>query len=345
MAGSFLKTNFFPRYQRLQKDQILFSALRSGDSKEKPSGSWLSKKDVYEKRMFMKKEEWDATPIDLHMHSLFSDGSFSVPHLVESLAENHLGIFALTDHDTLQGLDLAKKEAAKKGLKTIGGLEISAQDAKGAMHILGYFVGQQDEVLQNCLEKLNQARENRNRMILEQLTQMGFPMQEEELKAFAPESSVLGRPHIARLMVQKKYVSSYAEAFKNYLGNKARVYFNKETLSPDQAIAAIHHSEGWPFLAHPCTLNRSAAELKNLLFELKDMGLKGVEVYNSAHSFDQVQLYQKLSNDAGLLFSGGSDFHGANKPYLEIGNAFLGKKITGRQVSADFYDRYTEENL
>jgi len=252
--------------------------------------------------------------IDLHTHSTASDGTFPPREVVRLAKERRLKALALTDHDTIAGLPEAVAAGQEFGIEVIPGVEISAKHLQGSMHILGYFLDYENDRLAQRLAVLQKARKDRNPRIIAKLNQLGIPLAMEQVERISGGGQV-GRPHIARALYQGGYVRSLQEAFDIYLGNNGRAYVSKFRFSPDEAIAMIRDARGIPVLAHPFTLGLETSEtLRPLLKELMALGLAGIECYYPEHSSGQEGLYLFLARELGLLITGGSDFHGDNKP-------------------------------
>lgn len=257
--------------------------------------------------------------IDLHTHSTASDGSYPPREVIRLARERGLKAMALTDHDTIDGLPEAMAAGAEFGVEVIPGVEISAESPRGSMHILGYFLDYQSELLARRLGVLKQARLDRNPQIIAKLNRLGIPLTLEQVAAISGGGQ-MGRPHIAQALLRGGFVRSLQEAFDKYLGNDGQAYVNKFRFPPDEAIAMIRESRGVPVLAHPFTLGLPSADaLRPRLIELKKLGLAGLECYYPEHSPGQQAMYLALARELGLLITGGSDFHGANKPEVHLG--------------------------
>ncbi|MDP4093898.1 MAG: PHP domain-containing protein [Bacillota bacterium] len=255
--------------------------------------------------------------IDLHAHSTASDGSFSPGELVNHAKTMGLYAVALTDHDTVSGIQEAVSEGEKLGVEVVPGIEIGV-NFKPEMHILGYFLNQNWLNISNILEKLRKSREERNPKIVAKLNELGFSMTMDEVKT-AAITGVVGRPHIAKVMVDKGYVKSMGEAFEKYLASGRPAYFKKDKLSPEEGIGEILKAGGIPVIAHPVHLNMSYSHLDNLLADLKKDGLMGIEAYYVDNTNDDTGNLLRLAIKHDLLTTGGSDFHGSYKPDIELG--------------------------
>ncbi|PIU54423.1 MAG: phosphoesterase [Deltaproteobacteria bacterium CG07_land_8_20_14_0_80_60_11] len=272
--------------------------------------------------------------IDLHVHSSASDGSYSPAEVVRLAKEGGLTAMALTDHDTVDGLPEAVAAGARLGLEVIPGVEISAQFPGGTMHILGLFVDYTNGRLDERLAVLKQARIDRNPQIINKLNALGIPITMARVEEISGGGQV-GRPHIARALMESGYIRDLQEAFDKYLGWRKPAYVSKFRFPPDQALTMIREAKGIPVLAHPFTLNLgSAYALKNLVVELKGQGLAGLEVFYSEHTPEQIALYLKLTQELDLLVTGGSDYHGLNKPEISLGSMPCQDRLTYHLVTA-----------
>jgi len=272
--------------------------------------------------------------IDLHTHSTASDGSYRPAEVVRLAKVAGLKAMALTDHDTTDGLPEAVAAGAELGVEVIPGVEISAQFIDDTMHILGYFLDFRSGKLAERLAVLKQARKERNPKIVAKLNALGIPITMEQVER-ASGGGQVGRPHIARALLESGYVSSMQQAFDIYLKNGGKAYVEKFRFPPAEAMDMIREAGGVPVLAHPFTLGLgSASALKEVLLDLKDQGLAGVEIFYADHSPEQEALYLKLARELGLLVTGGSDFHGNNKPDVTLGNIRSRNRLTYDLVTA-----------
>ncbi len=272
--------------------------------------------------------------VDLHVHSNASDGTFAPAEVVRLAKEGGLKAVALTDHDTTDGLAEAEAAGRTLGIEVIPGVEVSARFATNSMHILGYFIDYHDGALEERLGVLKGARAERNPKIIAKLNDLGIKVTMAQVEQISGGGQV-GRPHIARALMEGGYVRSIQQAFDIYLRNGGKAYVPKFRFQPEVALAMIREARGLPVLAHPFTLGLgSAMALKNLLQELKAVGLAGVEVFYSEHTREQEALYLKLAREVGLLVTGGSDFHGLNKPEVALGRMPSQNRLTYDLVAA-----------
>ena len=251
--------------------------------------------------------------VDLHTHSLYSDGSHSPGELVDMAVKNRLSCLALTDHDTVEGVPELLRLGREAGLQVIGGVEISTTWRGLTVHVLGYGVDPDLPGLHEWLRPLQNGRADRNRVILEKLAALGIPISPEELAAEAGEGQC-GRPHFARILVRRGVVSSTDEAFDRYLARGKAAWAPRFGYESPEAVAMIHAAGGRAVLAHPGVLGLDQDGLADALGELARAGLDGVEVWYPSHGKPFRALLTGLARRLGLLITGGSDFHGATRP-------------------------------
>lgn len=261
--------------------------------------------------------------IDLHVHSNASDGSLTPSELVDHAVECSLTAFALTDHDTLNGIEEAKERAAwhtsnGRHIEVYPGVEISAAYKKRDIHILGLLVDEDSEQLKASLGKAVENREQRNGKILKRFEELGIHLTMEDLYGDAPDT-VITRAHFARALVAKGIVSVPQEAFVRYLNEDGPCYVPREYMTPEQVVSLILKAGGVPVLAHPLLYNLPHEELLALIERLKAAGLAGIEVFYSKNRGSDEATLRALAAHFSLLMTGGSDFHGAVKPEIELG--------------------------
>jgi predicted metal-dependent phosphoesterase TrpH len=284
-----------------------------------------------------------TTFVDLHSHSTASDGTLPPAEVVRLAAGCGLSGMALTDHDTIGGIAEAAAEAKAVGIDFLPGIEISAEyPHPGTMHILGYGIDPASASLGSMTRQLLEGRDNRNPRIIARLRELGVAITMEEVEREAQiaeaekqgKKKPIGRPHIAAILVRKGYVSSVKQAFDKYLAPGGSAYFDKERLTPRQALEMIRESGGLPVLAHPVQLRtENDAQLERVVKDLKDLGLAGLEVIHSDHDAAEIQKYDRLAERFSLLKTGGSDFHGTNKKDIQLGTA-NGRKIPREWMEA-----------
>lgn len=251
---------------------------------------------------------------DLHLHTLFSDGTYTPEKLISESARIGLSAIAVVDHDTIDGVGLVQEIAEPKGIEVLSGIELSAEYDGLEIHILGYLVDYKNRVLIEKLAVLRKNRIERAYKIIDKLKDMGIKLEPERVFDLARQGTV-GRLHIARAMLEAGLISSTAEAFQKYIGDKCPAYVCNFKFSPDEAIKLIKGVGGIPVLAHPYSLNRD-----DLMPKFVDCGLMGLEVYYPEHTQGRVNFYLQLAEKYNLLVTGGSDCHGDAKPEIKIGS-------------------------
>lgn len=259
--------------------------------------------------------------IDLHAHSTASDGTLAPGELVQLAHDKGLEALALTDHDTVGGLVEASAGAARLGLRFVPGLELSAKwNGLSEVHVLGYCVNAECGRLSEALRWLRSCRRQRAEEIVEKLNRLGVSLEFDRVLAAARGSS-LGRPHLAAALVQARHAADLAEAFRLWLVPGAPAYIEKQQLTTAEALEVIRGSGGVPVLAHPATLQLDSERLAKLVSALAEQGLSGLEAYWSRHTEGEVRYCEELARTYRLVVTGGSDFHGQNKPGIELGMA------------------------
>ena len=261
--------------------------------------------------------------IDLHTHSLASDGTDRPAALVRKAAAKGLVAIALTDHDTMAGLEEAEEEAVRVGIELIRGIELAVQDEFGELHLLGLFMPKPSpefsEDIGGVIEALQRQRFVRNQAMLDVLAAMGMPMTMDEVREHSGKVAI-GRPHIALAMKSKGYVPSTKEAFERYIGWKGSAFIPRTLLSPAEGIRLLQDQGATVALAHPClSRNMTASRLDVILCEFRGYGLQAIEAYHSSHDPEQIRLCVTLADKHELLLTGGSDYHGTNKEGVALG--------------------------
>lgn len=264
--------------------------------------------------------------VDLHTHSTASDGTLS-PEAVVDLAEaSGLAAVALTDHDTLAGLDDAAERAGRyPQLRFVPGIEVSAVYPRGTMHLLGLGIDPQAASLRRLTVRLREAREARNPKILDNLRTMGIDITMDDVLQRvpgdrSPQTRIVSRMHIAQVLVDRGLARNTADAMDRYVGNGGPAWVDKERTPPRECLRAIREAGGLAVLAHPKQLRcRNTAELTRVLRDLIEAGLGGIECYHSDHSPEQTRLYLDLAKRYRLALTGGSDFHGGAKSHVRLG--------------------------
>jgi hypothetical protein len=279
--------------------------------------------------------------IDLHIHSTTSDGTMSPAELVRYAHKKGLSAIAITDHDTIDGIREAVAAGDVLGIEVIPGIELSVKYCGRNVHLLGYLFDCQNSELCIALSQLQVGRIERNKKIISNLNRLGFTFEFSELKKSAG-SGQNGRPHIARLMVEKKIVNTMDEAFEKYLGQDGLAYASRFAYGAEEAISLIKNAGGITVLAHPFQFEKSFENFPHVLHQLRDMGLDGIEVYYPNHSRKFRKHLMSLAEKLSLLMTGGSDYHGSIRPGTTLAG---GKNVSvPAQLLVKMKERVMENN-
>ena len=261
--------------------------------------------------------------IDLHTHSIYSDGSCTPAELVALAVGNGLRGLSLTDHDTVEGVEETRRLGEEAGLAVISGVEISTSLHERTIHILGYGIDATDPDLHRWLAPLQEGRARRNSVILRKLQNLGVDITAEEVEAVS-RCGQTGRPHIARLLVAKGVVASFDDAFRQYLGRNRPAWESRFSYSAVETIGMIHRAGGLAVLAHPGQLDPMLTVQPPLVRELRLRGLDGLELYYPTHTRRMKKQLKALAAELGLLATGGSDFHGSTRPVHRLAGTSSG---------------------
>jgi predicted metal-dependent phosphoesterase TrpH len=243
--------------------------------------------------------------VDLHIHSTASDGTLTPSEVVRLALARGLRVIALTDHDTVSGVAEAQAAAGTE-IEVIAGVEINAEGGGTPLHMLGFYVDPQTPSLTEKLRTMRDARLERARKMLERLRELGMPLAWEDVQALAGGESV-GRPHVARALLDRGYVATVREAFERFIGPGCPAHIPRLRLTPAEAIRAVVEAGGVPVLAHPA---HSGPAVVERIPEFVGYGLRGLEVYYPRHSPDEIEMLLRLCREHGLIVTGGTDFHG-----------------------------------
>lgn len=254
--------------------------------------------------------------VDLHTHSTASDGADSPAELVAQASSLGLAALALTDHDTICGLEEAQGAARNTGLELIRGCEISTAKGDIRMHILGLWLPENCHPLEDFLRHLWERREKRNELIIQRFRAHGVDISLEEVRAKATFS--VGRPHFAAVLQEKGYVKDRQEAFNQWLSAGGKAYVPKEAPTPHDAVRLLASLGASPIIAHPLLDSSARAYLRGMVAELSHCGLFGLEAWHSEQSPEKTREILALAEEFNLAVSGGSDYHGANKPHIAL---------------------------
>ena len=257
--------------------------------------------------------------IDMHIHTSASDGQYSPAEVVRLAAQKGATCISITDHDTVAGLDEARRVANEVGIECIPGIEISVQGNR-ELHILGYCIDYAHRGLTEACDNFIRLRERRGSRILAYLSKKGVQLTEEQVRRHVLQG-VVGRPHFALAMIEAGYVSSVQEAFDRYLGTPEFDGVERAKPTARDGLQMILDAGGIPVLAHPALLKLDDGNLDALIAGLTDAGLMGLECYYSKHTPEQIGQYLRYAEKFGLLPTAGSDFHGGNnRPGVDIGD-------------------------
>lgn len=265
---------------------------------------------------------------DLHLHTYYSDGTYTPEELVSAAKKAGLAVIGVVDHDTVEGITPIQALAAGEGIEAIPGIELTCECDGNEIHILGYLLDHTNKELLKRLAVLKDNRLERMEKIVSKLAGLGVDLSSRDVLAIAHQGTV-GRLHIARAMVKAKAVGSIYEAFQKYIGDKGPAYVLGFKLSPPEGIRLIKECGGIPVLAHPYTIRND-----RLLDELIDHGFMGLEAYYPEHTQAMVNFYLNLAKEKGLLVTGGSDCHGAAKPEVKIGSMKVPYKLVEKLKQA-----------
>lgn len=275
--------------------------------------------------------------VDLHTHTCNSDGSKSSKELIAYAIEKGLSYIAITDHDTVDGLDEAIEYAKDKPIEVIPGIELSTEYMGRDIHIVGLNIDYKDEKFKAYLKEFVDSRDLRNEKMCGMLTEAGFKMTYEELKNEYP-GSVITRAHYARFMLKKGYTSYLKEAFERYIGDNCPYFIPREKISPAKGVELIKMAGGIPVLAHPLLYHMSWSSIQTLVDSLKEAGLVAIEaIYTTNTSADERES-REFAKKNGLLISGGSDYHGEAKPKTDLGVGY-GKLFVPEEIWFSLRDK------
>lgn len=273
--------------------------------------------------------------IDLHSHTYFSDGTASPQELIDGALAAKLDALSITDHDTFDGYEAAVPIAREAGLKLIRGIELSTRYDSTSIHLLGYFINcEPGPEFLSWLLQLQETRRDRNRRLIARLREFGLEVTLDEVEKKG--RSLTGRPHFAQVMVEKGYVPDLETAFRDYLDESAKAYVQRKDPHLSEGISRLRQAGGIPSLAHPVRIFRNDYRRVDALIEaMIPHGLTALEVYHSDHRPGDVVHYLEIANRFGLAITGGSDYHGANKPRIKLGTGYAGNLAIPYQVLED----------
>ncbi|MBI9019733.1 MAG: PHP domain-containing protein [Verrucomicrobia bacterium] len=259
--------------------------------------------------------------IDLHCHSVFSDGTNTPEELVALAEQGGLTALALTDHDTTDGLERFMAAGAQSSVETLAGIELSAEFGEKTLHILGYGFDPANAALQAALSWVRDGRTERNFQILEKLNALGYNLTYEDVRKHSADD-LIGRPHFAAALIEQGHFKHKNKVFQQLLGKNCAAYADRRRLTPEQCLELIRSAGGVPVIAHPGQMKLTRNKLRRLVKKLKEQGLGGLEVWHSSHPEYQIQAFEGICEEFDLIATGGSDFHGKLTPDLSLGIGF-----------------------
>lgn len=256
--------------------------------------------------------------IDLHVHSTFSDGSFTPAELVQEALQKGLSAMALTDHDTTAGVPEAIAAAKSTELEIIPGVELSTKYKEKEIHVVGIYIDTNHQQLAESMKAFRECRDHRNEQMLQKLRDEGFDITMEGLVRENPKA-VITRANIAKYLVDHGQIASFNQVFDKYIGNSCKCFVPRKMITPMEACQLICAAGGIPILAHPILYHMNLTPLNELIHEMKTCGLVGIEAIYSTYTPGEEALIRRVAAENHLELSGGSDFHGANKPFIQLG--------------------------
>lgn len=269
--------------------------------------------------------------IDLHMHSTFSDGTLTPTQLVERAKQNNIKVMAITDHDNVDGLKEGRIEAEKKGITFVNGIEVSANFLNKDIHILGYFLNLEDGEFLGWLKNLQEKRHNRTLEILKKLADLGIDisLSEVESEVFG---NVIGRPHIAKMIIKKGFAVTMDEVFDRYLGDGKPAYVPKVGVDMVEVVKKLKANGAVVILAHPHLISHPEDTVVNIIDNLIKNGLDGLELYYPNIALRKKNKLLKTARKRNLILTGGSDFHGLHRAGIDIGLGNISMEVFQKMV-------------
>jgi len=247
--------------------------------------------------------------IDLHVHTTASDGQYTPAQIIRKAADQKIKVIAITDHDTIDGIQEAREEGKKLGITVIPGIEINISFPTGEFHLLGLGLNEPSDSILNIIKTVSKNRSDRNKMIIEKMNNDGVPISIDELYEDFP-NTVIGRPHFAAELVKHKIVKTRQQAFDQYLGRGRKWYFPRVCTNLDEAVLAIRESKGVPVIAHPMSLYLSWGKLPDMLKSFHERGVAGIEAFHPGARVTECNRLEEIGRKIGFIITAGSDFHG-----------------------------------
>jgi len=283
---------------------------------------------------------FDIIYADFHAHTTASDGTTEPEALVRQAKEVGLTYLAVTDHDTTAAVPRALVAARELGIRLMCGVELSADGAPGKCHMLGLGIDPGHAEMNATLRELSESRRARNEKIITRLRSLGIDITMAEVTAVAPAGANVGRPHFAQTLIAKGVVQTNQEAFDRYLADDAAAYVTRDSLTPAEAVRLVHDAGGLAFIAHPGLLRLSEQETYQTRFAaLKALGMDGIEAYYSSYSPALTEKLLRIAEKLELMVTGGSDFHGDNKPGVHLGVVRDGDRLVADLLPTGLLER------
>ena len=278
--------------------------------------------------------------IDLHLHTRYSDGSNTVEEIFKIAKSIKLNTIAITDHDITDGTIEAKKYENKYNIKNINGVEISTRYKDGReLHVLGYLFDETNDKLLSLLKWIRKTRKERNENLIKLLNELNYHITFDELIKIAEKEQNIGRPHFARLLIEKGYFQSFDEVFIKLLAEGKPGYIKRESISPYEAIETIHKANGIAVIAHPLSYRfETKQKVKLLIEDLVKHDLDGIEAEYVTYNKSDIDWLKKQANNFNLIITGGSDYHGKYKPHISLGKG-LGSLYVPDKLLKPMYQR------
>ncbi|MCI8805956.1 MAG: PHP domain-containing protein [Clostridiales bacterium] len=259
--------------------------------------------------------------VDLHTHTTFSDGTFTPEEIIDYAVKKNIKALAITDHDNFDGVSEAVFHGKKYNVEVINGIEMSTDFFNKEIHIVGLFIDIKNKQLNSELNGLKEKRKKRNCLAIEKLRKLNINITYNELEEIS-SNKIITRAHFAKILMRKGYINSVKECFDKYMGEGQAAYVKREVISPEETISLINNAGGIAILAHPLLYNLIDDELNEMILHLKSIGLKGIECIYSTHTEENTKYLIALAKKYNLKISGGSDFHGENRPNLDLGTGY-----------------------
>ena len=256
--------------------------------------------------------------IDLHTHTTFSDGTFTPTELINYAAKKDIKVIAITDHDNFDGVSEAVSQGKINNIEVINGIEMSTDFEKKEIHIVGLFIDINNKNFNSELKFLKEKRKKRNELAIEKLQKLNIDINYDELESLS-STKIITRAHFAKLLIKKGYIKTVKECFDIYMGENCPAYVKREVIPPKETIALINDAGGTAVLAHPLLYKLTDDKLNEMIAYLKSIGLKGIECLYSTHTKEETEYLISIAKKHNLKISGGSDFHGSNKPNIDLG--------------------------